>query len=387
MRISSTTACEVLQFAITGSTALQSLVSKDIPMPCNRRLFRFIAAACTLASCVSLSFSCDHMQHLRGWQPAVQLGRALSSNASLESLHLTVFDDPHHNFNYECLLQGLTGLQSLSLALRLRCYHGSCLPDCAVPRCIVNLFQLTRLCLGPGVHLSDVPHIVSHLPWLKELQLEGSLDVPMLLSLSFLHLQTLQLGNFPMLTTMPTLSMSTSLQTLKVTCCSQLLEMPPLDTLTALQTLEICACAQLKQLPPLTNFKALQTIHLSGCPQLQEMPVMDNLTSLRDIDLCECPEVHQLPPLTSLKALQALGVQGNDRLLEMPTLNDLTALQVLSIYACTQLKQLPSLDSLTALQTLFLDSCYQLQQLPSLDRLEALLTLNLSNCDSQSVSK
>jgi Leucine-rich repeat (LRR) protein len=381
MRISSTTACEVLHFATTGNTALRYLTLQDIPMRRNRRLFRLIAAACISAAAVSLSFSCADMQHLREWQPAVQLGRALSSNASLTSLHLTVFDDPHHDFNYACLLEGLTGLQSLSVALNFRHQNGRCLPECAVPRCILLFFHLTRLCLGPGFHLMDVPHIVGHLPWLQELHLEGSFDVPMLPPLSFMHLQTLKLGNFPMLKTMPTLSLSTSLQTLKVTGCSQLLEVPPLDTLTALHTLEICSCGQLKQLPPLTGLKALQTINLEGCPQLLEMPVLDNLTSLQDIDLCECIEVQQLPPLNSLKALRTLGVEDNERLLGLPPLNDLTALQVLNLHACAQLKQLPSLDSLKALQTLFLDSCCQLQQLPSLDSLEALLTLNVSNCE------
>jgi hypothetical protein len=425
--VSSTTACEVLHFATFANTGLQKLVLRDIPMLSNESLFQMISAACLSASDVSLGFGCNQVQNVHTWQPITQLGEVLPGNTALTSLQLTFCADPDHVFNYDCLVEGLTGLRSLSIAFHMQKACGSPTPARSVPAGITKLLHLTCLQLGPGFHLMDVPQIVLHLSGLHSLHLRGGhylQERPVLDSLTQLQsltfdccymlkalpplaaltaLQTLDVADCSGLPKLPPLDTLTALKTMKLSCCDdlrllpsftsleqlqtlavgrtyKLRKLPPLDSLTALQVLELFMCLELRQLPSLDSLNALQTLMLTSCYTLQQLPCLDSLTALQTLQVNHCQVLRQLPPLNRLTALQTLHLTEFSQLLELPDLKRLTALQTLNLRECTQLQHVPPLDTVAGLQRLNLQQCRELKQLPPLDTLTALQTLDLNSC-------
>jgi hypothetical protein len=192
-------ACTLLHAATAATTeasALQEVELKHIPLTCSERLLQLMSTACRSASDVRLDF-----RHLN-WEkslfllnyapsypkcssesPLVHLNEALSHNSVLTSLQLTFEGDPVNAFNFDLLIESCAGLQSLTLSsdrenvvddLRGR------LPA----RTISKLCCLTHLCLGPGLHLLELPQILPHLSRLQELRLQGKCELE---DLWFLH--------------------------------------------------------------------------------------------------------------------------------------------------------------------------------------------------------
>jgi hypothetical protein len=402
---------EVLRAATTAPSYLkqldlQHIAMQHIAMQHNAPLMQMIAAACMRASDVSLSFDFDKTQDVHTWQPVAQVREALSHNTLLTSLQLTLSDGPSHSFNFDYLLDSLTGLRSLSLVRNPRaedCSHERLLP---APMCIVNQLSLTHLCLGPGFHLKNLPHIIPHMTSLRALHLYGGRDPPLqeLPDLSPLTaLQTLELKIIKRLRVLPSVATLTGLQTLNLKYCMTLEQLPPLASLTALQTLvlsdcwslsklpalygltalrtlELKHCDDLQGIPSLSTLTALQTLLIISCGQMKKIPSLDTLTVLRTLELRGCGLVERIPPLANLTALQTLELALLKNLQQVPSLACLTALQRLTLSYCSQLKQIPSLATLTALQTLDLSCCKKLEHFPSLSTLTALQELVLSSC-------
>jgi Leucine-rich repeat (LRR) protein len=402
----STTTYEVLQAATTAPSYLQQLDLQHISMKHNDPLMQKIAEACMCASDVTLSFDFDKAQDVHTWQHAAQVREALSHNNSLTSLQLALSDVPSHCFNFDYLLDALTGLHSLSLARNPHVKdpsHEQLLP---APVCIVKQLSLSCLRLGPGFHLMNLPQILPHMTSLRALHLFGGRDPPLqelpplspltalqTIDLKFLKrlkvlppvatltgLQTLNLKACVLLEQLPPLETLEALQTLSLSHCWSLLKLPALDSLTALQTLELRHCDDLQGIPSLASLTALHTLHISYCGQIQRIPFLETLTALQTLELCNLKLVQQIPPLATLTALQNLELDSFKKLHQVPSLACLTALQKLRISYCSQLKQIPSLATLTALQTVDLSCCKKLEQFPSLSTLTALQTLDLSCC-------
>jgi hypothetical protein len=402
-----TTAYAVLHAAIegtTGASALKSLELYDIPVSCNDRLQQLISAACSSASDVLLEF-CEREEQLVALsRPFLQLEECLSKNTALTSLQLLFEDDPWHVFAIDCLFQSLTGLQSLDLTARIRSSNELISHKFDTPSGIINLCCLTRLHLGPGFHLRELPQILPYMARLEDLflcgdnlQKQGSMALSSLTSLKTLKLQFVRDSDV-----LPSVATLTMLQTLDLSGCRRLQRLPALEALTALQTLKLGDCRKVSQLPPLHNLTALkdlegalgdllrwpgfdthtnlQTLELSGSENANQLPRLADFTSLQSLRIRSHPGLQEMPRLDALKNLQTLSFCECANLLVLPPLNMLTALQTLNLFACERLQQLPPLNCLKALCMINLARCYELQQLPPLDCLTNLQHLMLLHC-------
>jgi hypothetical protein len=349
------TACTVLHAATRTNCALRKLNLSHIPLKGNEPLLELISAACMSSLDVSLSFNVDNVPPLFEGKALVKVGEALSCNTALTSLALTFRYDHSQIFSLDSLLEALTRLQSLKLAMN---EHVMCFKDQVVaPRCIGKMLHLTHLCLGHGFDLTELPQIVPYIAKLQALHLRGDCTA------------TLQ--------ELPSVSHLTALKTLELQFWHDLESLPPLASLTSLQALHLSNCSELKSVPSLSSLRALQSVQLLHCQELEELPSLDNLAALQTLELSGCEHIHHLPSLASLSALKTFTLRHFDELQRLPSLSSLTALQTLQVSCCTQLMELPTLDSLTALQTLELSDC-GFQRIPSLASLTALQTLKVT---------
>jgi hypothetical protein len=287
---------KLLHAATTATSPLREIDLKHIPVQNSKHLLELIPVACKAASYVRLDYGHQGEAPVPDFQHVVQLGAALSHNAALTGLHFTVQGHPGDDFKLDCLTDGLTGLQSLSMHV-VQCSA----PCCGLPA-PQHLVHLTHLQLGYGLNLNNLPQILPHLTRLQAL-----------------HLSCFRLTRLPPLATL------TALQTLTLRACEQLEQLPPLATLTALRTLKLHHCFQLEQLPPLNTLTSLSTLELHYCRQLQRLPPLDTLTALSTLELHDCHQLQQLAPLATLTALQTLRVQRCGNLQQLPPLATLTA--------------------------------------------------------------
>jgi Leucine-rich repeat (LRR) protein len=336
---SSTTLYAVLEAATTAPNFLKKFDLSYRPKQNDTRLMQLIAAACMTASDVNFMIDCDNLREVPWRQPGALLHEALSHNTSLTCLKLSFGDAPSYCISFDYLLDGLTGLQTLSLAKYQPRGDASCICPLPVPICIVDQLSLTHLCLGPGFHLLDLPQIIHRMASLRFFGLTCDplvqlQDLPDLSPLT--ALQTLKLRSFQKLKALPTLARLTALQTLDVSFCLRLKHLPSLATLAALQTLKLFAMSRLVDLPPLDTLTALQTLDLGWCSQLQGIPSLATLTALQTLKIKHCGFVQQIPSVDALTALQTLELRGSRLVVEMPPLATLTALQTIILDDCPQ---------------------------------------------------
>jgi hypothetical protein len=282
-----TTAVAVLDAVTTATQGLQSVSLNHIPVE-DERLLQLISTTCRSASDVSLCFSSIGRVSRYGSQPVAMLTQALSQNSSLKRLQLSVRDEPKLIAKLDCILEALTGPQSLSLEL----YNEDCKPIFSAPSSIIALRCLTHLSLMDGFHLKDLQHIFPHM---------------------------------------------TSLQSLRLRCCKCQHLTPPCS-LMALQTLELHRSYRLVMLPPLATCAALRSLALIDMRKLTELSIVVMLTALQTLTVEHCHALKELPPLGDLTSLQHPKVKSCDRLQEIPSLASLTALQTLKLRCGTSVK-------------------------------------------------
>jgi hypothetical protein len=213
----------VLHAATKDTSALEKLHLQHIPVHETERLLLRLSSVCRSVLDVKLDFANRDPQHVPGSQALREIGVSLSQNIALTSLELNFQDDPYDVINPEYLLESLQGLHNLALAPYT--YPVGSMPpeqDNPLPEHIINLPRLTRLCLGPGFHLTELPQIVPQLTRLQELCLSGS------------NPQAL-----------PPLSPLTALETLKLQGMAELTELPQLLALNLLQLLDLRSCLKL----------------------------------------------------------------------------------------------------------------------------------------------
>jgi Leucine-rich repeat (LRR) protein len=346
-----TTANAVLEAATTGTTkscSLKTLTLRNIPVSSNDRLQHSISAACISASYVQLTFTCNKLPFVPSRPLFPQLQDCLAQSSALTSLQLHFKDDPWRVFHLEFLFQNLTGLQSLELAsfIRLREKFDLQKPtnelpshDLSVQRGVANLCSLTRLRLGPGFHLRELPQILPNMTRLQDLCLWGEkLETQGRIALSTLTtLQTLKLNFSYSSDLLPSVATLTALQTLDLKGCDMLGRIPPLDALTALQTLLLGECEDLEQLPPLHNLTALRTLksevrHLQDWPGLNTLPNLQTLKLFGDSHTFFSSSVcYRLPHFADLASLQKLTLREHYYVQELPRLDAFKNLRTLKL--------------------------------------------------------
>ncbi|XP_059069275.1 LOW QUALITY PROTEIN: disease resistance protein RPV1 [Cryptomeria japonica] len=193
-------------------------------------------------------------------------------------------------------------------------------------------------------------------------------------------LETLRLGNNKDLRDVETLP--ATLKSVSASQCNVLKDIRGVRCLKKLEELKIENCTELDGLPCFAELVSLENFTLKGSSKVKKIAGIQVLQTLHlmKFELQKCIKFEKIESFRCLKSLEVLKITDCQGLEALPGLSEITSLRIIQLKKCHKMEKIEDLGGLRSLETLEISDYPELEKIEGLGGLRSLKTLKISDC-------